>query len=75
MYTCLNWDFIKIKIALISTQTNRGVMSKTTSKAIGTYVIIGGGIAGVSAAEAIREVDKSGRIVSSAMNQSYHTIA
>lgn len=63
MYTCLNWDFIKIKIALISTQTNRGVMSKTTSKAIGTYVIIGGGIAGVSAAEAIREVDKSGRIV------------
>lgn len=38
-------------------------MSKVTSKAINTYIIIGGGIAGVSAAEAIREVDKIGRII------------
>ena len=38
-------------------------MSKVTSKAINTYIIIGGGIAGVSAAEAIREVDKTGRII------------
>ena len=38
-------------------------MSKVTSKAINTYIIIGGGIAGVSAAEAIREIDKTGRII------------
>ena len=38
-------------------------MSKVTSKAINTYIIIGGGIAGVSATEAIREVDKTGRII------------
>ena len=38
-------------------------MSKVTSKEISTYIIIGGGIAGVSAAEAIREVDKTGRII------------
>jgi len=38
-------------------------MSKVTSKAISTYTIIGGGIAGVTAAEAIREVDKTGRII------------
>lgn len=38
-------------------------MSKATSEAISTYVIIGGGIAGVSAAEAIREVDKAGKII------------
>ena len=38
-------------------------MSKATSKAINTYVIIGGGIAGVSAAEAIREVDKTGKVI------------
>ncbi|HSN94249.1 MAG TPA: FAD-dependent oxidoreductase [Anaerolineaceae bacterium] len=37
-------------------------MSKEISKDISTYIIIGGGIAGVSAAEAIREVDKAGRI-------------
>ena len=38
-------------------------MSKVTSKTISTYIIIGGGIAGVSAAEAIREVDKTGKII------------
>ncbi len=38
-------------------------MSKATSKAVDTYVIIGGGIAGVSAAEAIREVDSTGKII------------
>lgn len=38
-------------------------MSKATSKAISTYVIIGGGIAGVSAAEAIREVDTTGKVI------------
>ncbi len=38
-------------------------MSKATSNAITTYVIIGGGIAGVSAAEAIREVDKTGKVI------------
>jgi nitrite reductase (NADH) large subunit len=38
-------------------------MAKATSKAISTYIIIGGGIAGVSAAEAVREVDSTGRII------------
>jgi len=38
-------------------------MSEVTTKTISTYIIIGGGIAGVSAAEAIREVDKTGRII------------
>ena len=38
-------------------------MSKVTNKANSTYIIIGGGIAGVSAAEAIREGDKTGRVI------------
>jgi len=37
-------------------------MTKSTELST-TYIIIGGGIAGVSAAEAIREVDKTGRII------------
>ena len=48
---------------IIATNLKRGIMSKATSKAINTYIIIGCGIAGVSAAEAIREVDKTGKVI------------